>query len=587
MNVLDAKRYKLKVFISYFLILLLINGELSYAQSNSNPGPKTSGSDYTLSNQVGGDAKEKEKSAIYWQSLTLFAAAFLGTTFLIYCRNLKSVWLYTATAVLYVAAELLAFKDYKGLSEQEMEIYEGEDVDKQAQAFEAAEKQTRKAAETMDKKAKYAKYASYGFYMAAALALLEKLNVVGDAASNKCTSSLYFNNKGSMKLIGDIKREDSFFDNIINIFIPKACALSSQMKGVGLGLIGAGAMYYYLTTNEALKSSLKSAMSSGIARAVVFGATGLLASNVSKKFEETAEILHERADQYKYLKERVSGKIGAISVSGATEESAVSSSVSMKDGKIVKTLSSANCYTGEATALKLDANCDCKVTNSCKVSELSQISFSNTTPTTLTKGLSDFGKMSNAIYSSNPGAAQIAGTSLTRNAVAMKKLRRKLEKAVNKKLKAKGKKPLNFEKLQRNFAKKMIQDSKRAFASLTPLQQSELKESGFSGASDKAIKKLKQEIKKKESGNKSGGGPNKTKNDFKFSFDDDTNANEVDSTPVAEDETNVNYDYNSHNDIIDKNNTPIFKIISTRYLKSAFPILFDEEQEIKNTPERK
>jgi len=559
----------LKAFIHLLLIFTLLGNTLLVAEETTT----SSGTLVTEDFSHPGESKTKEgeeleKSGLQMLSLTLFAAAFVGTTYLVYCRSPKSVWIYVAAAVLYIGMEVFAFSDYEGASDLEMKYFEGQDQDRQKAAFEAAEKQTREAAESLEKRATYAKYAAMGFGAATAVALLEALEMFG--MTSTCVASS-----------GQISPEESFFSKLSSLFFSSAYAfkMSGPMMGVGLGLLGSGALYFF--GEQLLKATgvSQKLLQSAYTRAALFGATALLATTVSSKMEEAAAMMKQRAEQYKYLKERVSGQIEAVVVAGARSDPQVVSMITKKDGKLLQTTAAANCYTGAAANLQLDANCDCKINNSCKVSEMSQISFPTAMPAEVASAVEQLGGAGTALFNGNGVASTLNGSSqLAAKAVKLDALRKKLEKKVNDKLAKQGKKGHDFDQLERQAMSGLVSNAKSAYRRLSSALQAELL-NGTGAPSEQerkevipstsaAVENLSTAIANPSAGNQDG--------EFKLNY------NEPLAPPAPENvasgsKEDVKYDYNHGNDISNRKEDVIFDIISLRYLKTAYPILFEEK----------
>lgn len=125
---------------------------------------------------VGLDGKEVEgddKAGMNLNMVLLFANVMITPTFIMQCADKIDTWIYIATAVMYVAAEIMNYNAYKKQSERDMKAFksgsaEGDQAQQQS-LYEAANT-TEAAAEAAERRAQAATMAMSGYYAAAGIA---------------------------------------------------------------------------------------------------------------------------------------------------------------------------------------------------------------------------------------------------------------------------------------------------------------------------------------------------------------------------------------------------------------------------------
>lgn len=127
---------------------------------------------------VGLDGKEKtgnDEAGLNMNMIILLAAVMAAPLYVMYCFDKVDTWIFTATAVIYVASEIANWKTYKAQSDREMKAFNSQSVEgnqaQQASLYEAAG-QTEAAADAADRRSMAAQIASAGFFAAGALALI-------------------------------------------------------------------------------------------------------------------------------------------------------------------------------------------------------------------------------------------------------------------------------------------------------------------------------------------------------------------------------------------------------------------------------
>ena len=218
------------------------------------------------------------------------------------------------------------------------------------------------------------------------------------------------------------------------------------------------------------------------------------------------------------------------------------------------------------------------------------------TPNTLKNLVNTNGEMTDQFYKGNvQGANMLAEANNNKNAARLKKLNKSIQGSVNNLLKKAGKKPYDFDKEISEQKTALASTFRDGYASLS----GDMKNKIFSFDKDKKI------MDRKESATTRGGGasgaikspsassrpsnrPKKENKggDFKFDFDLDDEEEEKEKAMghkddgTSEEEELDQYE-TTQDDVSQRSETNLFKIIETRYLKTAYPIFFEEEESSK------
>ncbi|MBL6990443.1 MAG: hypothetical protein ISR65_11720 [Bacteriovoracaceae bacterium] len=547
----------------------------------------TDGNSTALSYEQAGDEKSKqdiksaEADALQASSMALFAAALVAPTYLMNCSNKPSVWIYSGTAVMYLGMEVLNWGKYEDASTHKMIIYDNKDKDKQVAALDAAEKVTKEAANGAQKKAKWAKYASVGFGIAAAVSLVEAFadwEMLGGACSGAASSRIQ-PNKNQLNYMSFICANSyaGLKDNSVEKF------------GIGAGLAGAGLMYMlkdyvgkYLFKKDAV-------MSNGLIRAALFGATALLASNTHKKLQVVADKLNDRADKYRSLKIQLMNANASGLIGRQAQVITQQMITTTTNGASIQT-TSPMCFSGDATTLK-PQNCDeCKAGN-CKTSSIPNVNFPTfDTPPFLTNSIGHLSQTADSLYSGNLQGAITNGDSMIQGAAKINKLKKSLEGKINKRLKNEQKPQFDFKKSRNFFKSKLLDATNKALTDMSPKDRNKLLQlsgngqmhtaSTTTGTSKKGkgdLESSTEDIFEPEQSD-GPGGPD-------LSFLEEKQKVEVSADKTIDGE--AVYDYNHADDISKRPETSIFQILTVRYLKTAFPRLFNLKDEKPPTVENK
>ncbi|MCR9205177.1 MAG: hypothetical protein NXH75_11400, partial [Halobacteriovoraceae bacterium] len=248
------------------------------------------------------------------------------------------------------------------------------------------------------------------------------------------------------------------------------------------------------------------------------------------------------------------------------------------------------------SGMKVDQNCSCSKTNSCYQPDLPDTSalpaFSGTP--LLADSIKSLKATSGDMFAGRLKAAKTNGQALTNGAAKITRLRDAMEKKINAdRIKAKGN-PVDFDRNEMAFKNGYSKQLENAFNTLTPREQAAL--NGISGGYFPDTKDGKEEKEDDklagdsavDVGNKAvtdvnpnpGQAKDKTADggvwDFDFEQDAGAAAAEqaaIDAALRAEEDQNYVVD----GDINDDRNKNLFNIITRRYLKSAYPVIFEEQ----------
>ena len=210
------------------------------------------------------------------------------------------------------------------------------------------------------------------------------------------------------------------------------------------------------------------------------------------------------------------------------------------------------------------------------------------TPTTMKNIVDSNGQIMDQYYKGNiEGANLLAEANNNKNAARLKKLNKSIRGNVNRLLKQSGKKPYDFDK--------EIADQKATLASSLRNDYnnlpSDLKSKAFSFDKDKKIMdKREPQSKRGAAGvakakapppSKAVAKPKAKGGDFKFDFDMEDEEEQKKGLGHTEDkaiEKELDQYETDQDDVSQRSETSLFKIIETRYLKTAYPIFFEEEK---------
>lgn len=520
-----------------------------------------------LSVYAGNKKAEKiEEQEIFVSTIQMIATAYASIKALTSCPSQPSVLIFGMGGIAYVFGEIKNWKNYKESSDviaKEYRTLDPEKVEKQIIVFDQAEKETREAENAARERAGNAETAATTFTIAAIIALIEFiLSFPPMNYEDGCQSS-----------------SSGYFKNIFNNLIPKAHAEVQNAEIMGITSVAAVALL--ATYQESIGELMDQVLSEGWTRAIGFGAFAAHAFYVQSLNEDAADEYKKQADEYARLKQKLISQLGKTRFTKYNEiQLGLNEAIQIQQNQDKPK----NCATGSTGQANLDPDCDCLKNNSCKSISLPNPDFRDfTLPGSITAGMQSFGTMANQSYSGNTSGANLSQDQLNSNNGAIRKFKRDFQDAVNKSLSKKGKSPIDFKEQEDLYRKEIM---KRARASLSPQSLASLKNSfGVSpkvGSSNEAKSKDEDKVKFiKPPRNLSINLPKRSKGKRKKTGDPLS-----DFLLIADGENQEALDtgaalsqFKTKEEDINKNKKEsIFKIISIRYLKTAYPVFFEKEE---------
>jgi len=373
-------------------------------------------------------------------------------------------------------------------------------------------------------------------------------------------------------------------------------SVGAKLAATGLGVVGGLAVMNMQSTG--LGNVFKKIVETKYARPVGFSIFSVVALGASKESADSANLLEKRAKEYDKLadslRQRVDQSIDTQTGDGEFINQTVQEFDNSNSGGIGN---NEMCFTGgAASGLTADTNCSCKSSNTCAGPQVPSTTSlpSFTGSTLLADNINGLKGASADLFAGRLKSATTKGQSLTNGAAKITRLRDALKKKINEdRLKA-GSKPIDFESAEKQIAGTMERQVESAFNNLSPREQQALSRlgSGFGTGADGDDKdKKKEELAESGSSGKSkviaadinpnaGKASNKTADGavWDFNFEDDAAKGAAEQAAIAaalaEDEVD---DYKIEGDINDDRNKNLFNIITRRYLKSVYPVIFEEQ----------
>ena len=398
---------------------------------------------------------------------------------------------------------------------------------------------------------------------------------------------------------------------IVNTILPAAVASPNgddkKKKGKGLSkakisdntggtvaLLGLGSVAGYVMTQQLViqSTSIKEFLASGYTRGALFAGFALAANVAKSDIEDAAGKLNKRAGQYREL----AGELKAKSMSNI-ENGFTTPGQSNVDTQTVDTTaidgnsdSSSGCVVGGRGEAVSDPECKCKDSNSCKtpdVPNLTQIDGMVGAGGVLAEGASTLGAASSSLFQGDTSGGSTNGNNVGKLAAKIRKIKSKAQKAINDKLKAAGKTPVkDWDAYEKGTFNKYMGTVQKAWDGLSGSDKSKLMARIPALSNDNAKGKGKQvAAKSKVAMKKANGLKNIGKGGKKavaekqpgmdLNFDFEENKPLTDEEMAMNGEGMANTPAKDGEDINDNRNKDIFKIITGRYQKTAYPVFFE------------
>lgn len=373
-----------------------------------------------------------------------------------------------------------------------------------------------------------------------------------------------------------------------------------EKAGIFLGLAGAAAVYMWgekIAENLGLSNAVTK---SGYSRAAVFGAHAAVALVAGTQITEAQKKLDARADQYHQLAMQLKQMGEGTVTTGTTTDLSnstdkVNEESSMDNNLAFSDLQNSNCFVETSKNETLaDSTCSCKKTNSCKQVKMPEVEFKGISmPSSLSRSLSGIKQTGNSLYSGDYLEASTNANGVLNNAAAVGKLQDALVKKINERLTKEGKKAVNFNRAKSTIAgsfnratAKSLKNMKASDAlavrqmALGTNGEEKLADATSKGSSEEQSKLAVTAAKDQAQGaqGEATTGATDPFGNLNFEVADGANAAQVNKGETAAN-TEEGYEYGDKEgeQISDKPGVSLFSLISNRYLKTAFPRLFNEQ----------
>lgn len=372
--------------------------------------------------------------------------------------------------------------------------------------------------------------------------------------------------------------------NVVNLMVPTSQASMTTFEQYGIiGGSIAAAVLYSIADSEFIANH--GSLFNGYSRGAWYLGAATVGYLAADEFQKVVDDLQERESQYASLLHSLEShsSVADMKLNGTIQNGNVEQAPVLKNPELNNTNSSNDlCMAGSATKAKPISCKRCNAVNKCKKSEIPNgIKYPSSMPRELGTATNLLQQMQNARYSGNTSAANISEGKLGTYAARVRKINKQLQDLANKGRIATGKKPINFARLSKNLMKRY---KKSALAAINKLP-ADKKAAFMAVGGARATKSLDTNVASKMKLPKKLAGivkdiPKKEKSkdpfaDLDFGLDENAK-NDTAESKLAD---NEEYDYGeTKDDILKRKDTNIFQVITVRYLKTAYPVLLEEEK---------
>jgi len=364
---------------------------------------------------------------------------------------------------------------------------------------------------------------------------------------------------------------------------------------VKLGVLGLGVAGAFLVQSTAKDIIMSKYIKTPYGRAAGFGAFAAFSYGASTESGKASEKLEGRANEYQELANQLRTRVNQNISTNGTQGTLGSQSVQGIETKSVAGNDNNQiCFTGGPATVSPDVACDCAKTQTCKQPEIPKIDnigeFNG--KSLMVDSLKSLGDVGQDLYNGRLKTGTTKGQTLTKNAARITRLRDSMLDKLNKERAKTGKKPVELDSVQKRFEDGLLNRVNKAFNGLSDSEQASL--ARFSPGLGQDISRDAEEEKKnvaesttsenqkvaKGDVNTNAGavGSDKTSDGGNWNFDfneDEPTAEE--RAAIAEALAEEDENYVVEGDISEDRNKNIFNIITRRYLKSAYPVIFEED----------
>ncbi|MBH48885.1 MAG: hypothetical protein CME71_12020 [Halobacteriovorax sp.] len=560
-------------------------------EENQDEGDKTfvSDKDPNIAHLDYRESEQKIGKQSVAQMMTILAM-LMGPSIAMACFQPISGKIFAAGGVAYLAMEVMNYGKYKKASTSNQEMYatlDPDTADKQIDASTYAEQQELAAADALGKKASALNIFFMAMTAAAVMAIIEGVRalVPSQQGSDACT--------GTVTNIDIKKLLNNGFNGAFDFVFPKAMAKEAEkvqgpMGTMGILSLAAGAILAY---KGVAKGFLQSALSNGFVRAAVFGVFAGFAMAAKAEVNKAKKKAEENAAVYASLRDRLIQALNGASqfagmggVQGALRDR-LGAYQGIRD-EMNNLNTGAICLVGKLGEQRVDQQCLCAKNNTCSKAEFSSVGLTNQgLPSSFASGLDNLASGANSLFAGNTAAADSSFGNLSQGATGLRKLKKQMTAKANGILK-KSKTPTSMEKLESQMEKELrrmapgilnsLPADAAALASGTGLSGTSIAASDLEKAKDGDLKDVLASI----SSNAAAPAAQKGVGEFKFDFPEDTalDASSEQFAQMEQEKAGMGEFTESGSDISSRPFENIFKIITVRYFKSAYPRIFEEDK---------
>jgi hypothetical protein len=362
-----------------------------------------------------------------------------------------------------------------------------------------------------------------------------------------------------------------------------------------MGVLGLGVAAAFMVKTSSAAIVKSRFVKSPYGRAAGFATFAAFSYGASRESDDAAKKLEARAREYDTLANQLQSRVNQdISTNGTSGQLTGGSTQSIDENSTTAGSDNNICFTGGPATVTPDAKCDCARTQSCKTPEIPKIDnlgeFNG--KSVLVDSLKDFSSAGKDLYNGRLQTGTTKGQTLAKNAARITRLRDSMLDKLNQNRKKAGEKPVAFDALQKRFENGLLGKVNSAFNGLSNGERAAVARFAPGFGADLDANKDKEE-KKVAEGSKSdtrkvakgdinpNAGAAKAADanqgaNWNFDFDENEPTEEEKAAiaaALAEEDEN----YVVEGDISEDRNKNLFNIITRRYLKSAYPVIFEEE----------
>tara|TARA_R110000868_G_scaffold61524_1_gene186916 strand:+ start:28568 stop:30370 length:1803 start_codon:yes stop_codon:yes gene_type:complete len=524
------------------------------------------------------------------QMMTILAM-LMGPSIAMACMQPISGKIFALGGVAYLAMEVMNYSKYKKASTSNQEMYatlDPDTADKQIEAFTYAEQQELAAADALGKKASALNIFFMAMTAAAVMAIIEGVRalVPSQQGSDACT--------GTVTSIDIKKLLNKSLNGAFDFVFPSAMAKEAEkvqgpMGTMGILSLAAGAILAY---KGVAKGFLQSALSNGFVRAAIFGVFAGFAMAAKAEVNKAKKKAEENAAVYASLRDRLMQALNGASqfagmggVQGAVRDR-LGAYQGIRD-EMNNLNTGAICLVGKLGEQRVDQQCLCAKNNTCSKAEFSSVGLNGQgLPSSFASGLDNLAGGANSLFAGNTAAADSSFGNLSQGATGLRKLKKQMTAKANAVLK-KSKTPTSMEKLESQLDKELRRMAPGILNSL-PANAAALASgaalSTGTGIAASDLEKAKngdlKDVLASISSKAAAPAAQKGVGEFKFDFPEEAAIDESAEqfAQMEQEKAGMGEFTENGSDISSRPFENIFKIITVRYFKSAYPRIFEEDK---------